>query len=105
MELRTARLCLDCEEVHDAPQCPVCGSETFTFMTRWVPSAEGRRRPRATSSPDADVYRRLIENEPEASRGRQMLKHGVVGLTALGLAGLFWRSREARDDKKDQSES
>jgi|SRR5918996_394 hypothetical protein len=103
MELRTARLCLDCEEVHDAPQCPICGSETFTFMTRWVPPAEGRRRPRPTSSPEAEVYRRLIEPEATPSRGgRRMLKHGVVGLTALGLAGLFWRSREAR---KDQSES
>ena len=30
MQLRTARLCLDCEEVHDEAQCPVCASETFT---------------------------------------------------------------------------
>ena len=102
MELRTARLCLDCEEVHDAPQCPVCGSETFTFITRWVPPAEGRRRPRPTTSPEADVYRRLINDDATPPKGRQMLKHGVVGLTALGLAGLFWRSREAR---KDTSES
>lgn len=99
MELRTARLCLDCEEVHDAPQCPVCGSETFTFMTRWVPPAEGRRRPRPTSSPEADVYKRLIDTDSTRSRGRQLLKHGVMGLTALGLAGLFWRSRDANADK------
>lgn len=98
MELRTARLCLDCEEVHDAPQCPVCGSETFTFITRWVPPAEGRRRPRPTTSPEADVYRRLIDDDATPSTGRRLLQHGVVGLTALGLAGLFWRSREPRKD-------
>jgi hypothetical protein len=101
MELRTARLCLDCEEVHDAPQCPVCGSETFTFITRWVPPAEGRRRARPTTSPEADVYRRLIDNDATPSSGRKMLRHGVVGLTALGLAGLFWRSREARKGKAE----
>src|SRR5262245_32500541 len=29
MQLRTARLCLDCEEVHEEQQCPVCASESF----------------------------------------------------------------------------
>lgn len=96
MELRTARLCLDCEEVHDEAQCPICGSETFTYMTRWVPAAETRRRPRQTTSQDADVYRRLIDGEDSAPRGRRLLKQGVVGLTALGLAGWFWRNRKNR---------
>ena len=38
MQLRNARLCLDCEEVHDAAHCPACASESFAFITRWVPS-------------------------------------------------------------------
>jgi hypothetical protein len=96
MELRNARLCLDCEEVHDLEQCPVCGSETFSFITRWVPAAAARqRRPRPTTSEDADVYKQLISGEP-ASKGRRLLKQSVLGLTALGVAGLFWGSREAR---------
>src|SRR3954464_15469229 len=37
MELRTARLCLDCEEVHAEQQCPICASESFAYLTRWVP--------------------------------------------------------------------
>jgi hypothetical protein len=105
MQLRTARLCLDCDEVHDAPQCPVCASEMFTYMTRWVPTPERRTRPRPTTSPEADVYRRLIEPPQPASnhssRGRQLLKHGVLGLTALGVVGWLWRTRDsARSDNR-----
>ena len=36
MRLMNARLCLDCEEVHDEQHCPICGSESFAFLTRWV---------------------------------------------------------------------
>jgi hypothetical protein len=96
MELRNARLCLDCEEVHEESQCPICGSETFTFMTRWVPAAESRRRPRPHTSQEAEVYRQLISPGDGPSRGRRLLRSGVVGLTALGVAGLFWGSRSAR---------
>jgi RNA polymerase subunit RPABC4/transcription elongation factor Spt4 len=37
MNLREARLCLDCEELHTEEQCPVCASEAFSFLTRWIP--------------------------------------------------------------------
>jgi len=94
MELRSARLCLDCEEVHDLQQCPVCGSETFTYMTRWVPAADVRRRPRQSTSQDAEVYRQLITQEETASNGRRLLRRGVVGLTALGVVGWLLRPRK-----------
>ena len=97
MELRNARLCLDCEEVHEEPRCPICGSETFSFISRWVPAATGDRRPRKTTSQEADVYRQLIASEGPSRTGR-LLKRGVVGLTALGLVGLFFGSREASKD-------
>lgn len=95
MELRLARLCLDCEEVHDETQCPVCGSESFSYLSRWVPAATSRPRPRAATSPEADVYKQLIGSEPPPSRTRRMLKRGVLGLTAIGLAGVLFGSREA----------
>ena len=47
MQLRTARLCLDCEELHEDIQCPICASEEFVFLTRWVPVSERRLRQRA----------------------------------------------------------
>ena len=63
MQLQSARLCLDCDEVHDAQQCPSCASETFAFITRWVPVPgpdRPHKRPRSqeVSSTEAlGVYR------------------------------------------------
>ena len=95
MQLRAARLCLDCEEVHDAMRCPSCASETFTYISRWIPAPERRRIPRPVTSPEAEMYRGLIAKEPAppSTSGRRMLKQGVVGLTALGLVGWFFRKR------------
>ena len=92
MELRKARLCLDCEEVHDVQRCPVCASDMFTPIARWVPAEERRQRPR-TVPPEAEVYRQLtgVEVTPPSRVGR-LFKHGIVGLAAVGLAGWFWRS-------------
>ena len=42
MRLAVARLCLDCEEVHERDKCPVCGSETFAFLKRWKGKANRR---------------------------------------------------------------
>ena len=89
MQLRTARLCLDCEEVHDQQRCPSCASETFTFITRWVPAPERRHRPRPTTSPEAEVYKNLLNPDANPSMARRLLKPGLVGVTALGIAGLF----------------
>ena len=94
MQLRTARLCLDCEEVHDAMRCPSCASETFTYISRWIPAPERRRVPRPVTSPEAEMYRGLIARAAASpGSGRRMLKQGVVGLTALGLVGWFFRRK------------
>jgi hypothetical protein len=97
MQLRIARLCLDCEEVHDRQRCPVCASDTFAPVTRWVPAPERRRVPRPATSPAAEVYRAIARAEAKPSTGRRLLKQGVLGLTAVGLIGWFVRNaREAR---------
>src|SRR5258707_15623016 len=101
MQLRIARLCLDCEEIHDAAQCPGCASETFAPISRWVPAPERRGRPRPpVSTPRADIYRALTA-PPEArpSRAGRLLKNGALGLTAVGLIGWFMRSPRRRDPK------
>jgi hypothetical protein len=64
MRLAVTRLCLDCEEIHDGDRCPVCGSEMFAFLKRWVSAtalAEGdqwvRQNVRPTGSPEqVQVY-------------------------------------------------
>ena len=96
MRLRDARLCLDCDEVHDGPICPACGSESFTYISRWVPLPE-QERPPAPSTEQAEAYRELL-GEGSQPQGRKYLRGGLLGLTALGLAGWAWRS--SRPDGK-----
>ena len=99
MQLRTARLCLDCEEVHDAPQCPVCASEMFTFMTRWVPAPERRERPRRQEPvrpTELQAYRTLLDpaHQPNG-RGWKLVRQGAMGLALVGVAGWLWKSASA----------
>jgi hypothetical protein len=95
MQLRVARLCLDCEEIHDQLGCPICSSESFAYITRWIPQVEttGRQRP-PTPTPSretADTYRELITPTPPTSASRRWAKRGAVALGAIGLASWAWR--------------
>ena len=96
MQLRMARLCLDCEEVHDDYQCPVCASDHFTYLTKWVPAPERRERPRPPAPPPAELvsYQRLV-NAPAPAKGRTFAR-ALVGLGAAGVLGLFLGSHRAR---------
>jgi hypothetical protein len=96
MQLRNARLCLDCEEVHEAQQCPACASETFVFMTRWVPVPERRAPPRPAEPQDPeglDTYRKLLEADRRKAAGRRLMRNGVVGLALFGVARWMWQKK------------
>jgi hypothetical protein len=124
MQLRNARLCLDCEEVHDAAHCPACASESFAFITRWVPSpsadgtpaqapavpvqpdpsatsrTERRERPEASLEPATretlDTYRQLLNGRSSQPSQWRFVKHGAVGLALFGLAGWAWKQQAQR---------
>jgi hypothetical protein len=96
MKLRDARLCLDCDEVHQDATCPACSSESFAFLSRWVPAPEGQRAPRPSSSEQAEVYRALLGEAPAAAN-RRLLGGGLLGLTAIGIAGWAWRRSRSSD--------
>jgi hypothetical protein len=98
MQLRSARLCLDCDEVHDAQQCPQCASETFAFITRWVPVPDRPdrppQRPRAleVASPDAlGAYREMLNPGEQRGGTWRTVRRGAVGLALFGIAGWIWR--------------
>jgi len=92
MQLHVARLCLDCNEVHDSQRCPRCGSEAFGYLSRWVPAPERRVGIKTATSPEAETYRELIEHGSSKSRSARMLTRGAVGLgAAVALAGWLWR--------------
>jgi hypothetical protein len=92
MQLRVARLCLDCEEVHDAQQCPICASESFAYLVRWVPVPERRSPPRAAAAPAA-APRSTRRPSPKTAIG-----FGVVGLGVVGLARWFAKGRKRIED-------
>ncbi|MEP7119108.1 MAG: hypothetical protein ABI880_16090 [Acidobacteriota bacterium] len=102
MQLRTARLCLDCDEVHDEYRCPVCASDQFTYMSRWVPAPDrlARPRPAPPPPPEAEVYRQLVRGTTQPRKARSFTKAlfglGAAGLGAASVAGLFLGARRAR---------
>ena len=89
MQLRRARLCLDCEEIHEAQQCPACASETFAYLNRWVPSPDRREKPRAPAPVTAPP--RL------ASRGK-VVGFSIAGIGILGLAQWLTKGRRLIED-------
>src|SRR5262245_61628255 len=90
MQLRVARLCLDCEEVHTELHCPVCTSDSFAYLSRWVP-VEERRQTRRAPMPLAPA--------PPPRRGRWIAR-GAVGLAALATAQLLFGGRRANGAAK-----
>ena len=99
MQLRVARLCLDCEEIHSARTCPRCTSETFALISRWVPAPERRTRPRPDTT-EADTYRELLAESDGPPPSHKWLKSGaMVGAIGLGLGS--WLMRRRRSDEND----
>jgi len=96
VQLQNARLCLDCEEIHEQVRCPACASESFAFLERWVPAPAGARPPKAQAPPEAAVYRRLMVADAMRPKAYKLLKRGAIGLMAVSLARWAWRrSHEA----------
>ena len=101
MQLHVARMCLDCEEIHDQQSCPVCASESFAYISRWIPAPERRAHPRAVPSPEsADVYRELLHGDRHPSGATRWIRRGALGLAAVGLAGWAWSRRGAAAEEK-----
>jgi hypothetical protein len=108
MQLRNARLCLDCEEVHESQQCPLCASETFVFITRWVPAPERRQTSRAPEPPPSpetlETYREMLNTGHPDSAGWRMAKRGAVGLALFGVAGWLWRRNLQPDETRPRDD-
>jgi len=113
VQLRVARVCLDCEEIHDLQQCPVCASETFAYLSRWVPAPERRkgRESAPADEPAAEApvkaprtrledmagVRREPRDAATPGTGRKVA-YGVAGVAAAVLAGMWYRGRKRLED-------
>jgi hypothetical protein len=86
MQLRQTRLCLDCEELHRADRCPICASEAFVYLTRWIPADERRSRRREEPAPTAPTP---PAHAPGMSR---WLARGAAGLVLVATGRWLWNS-------------
>ena len=91
MQLHVARLCLDCQEVHDERACPRCTSESFALLSKWVPASERRARTRpAAETAEVDAYRQLLAADSREDGAGRWVKRGAL-VAAVGLGGWLWR--------------
>jgi hypothetical protein len=98
VELRRARLCLDCEMIFDGPQCPACASESFVPVTRWI-------RPTELPPPSKPAAAQPPSPPPPASRPRQIMKKSLyVGLGAYGMWKMLFEPSKPRRTKKQKAE-
>ena len=117
MRLDEARLCLDCEEIHEEQECPACGSEAFGFLTRWIKSANdsgsakpvppaGPPAPHAQPKPTAtreqlEAWRQIVEGRKGDGRGKKLVTSGLLGLVAMGFAGWVWSRPKGSTEKSE----
>ena len=103
MQLHVARLCLDCQEIHAAPRCPACSSETFAPVSRWIPAQERRVRPRSAQTDDvAETYRQLLTPDAHAKRGSVWPKRIAFVVAAASVGGWLWkRPYRGPDERED----
>jgi hypothetical protein len=115
MHLGVARLCLDCEEVHEGDHCPACGSESFTFLARWVkvstrPGPQEAARPPRQAAPaeraeQVEAYRQLLDGERRRVAASRMVARGAFGLAMVGLARLAWRAVTPEPEQAETGEN
>jgi len=64
MDLRMARLCLDCEEIFEGkPRCPRCESESWHPIIGWI-KPMGEAHTRVVRMKDVLVLAKHPESEP-----------------------------------------
>jgi hypothetical protein len=106
MQLHVARLCLDCQEIHAAAQCPACSSEVFAPLSRWVPPQERRARPRAAEDHDAaEAYRRLLGANNDEKAGSPWPKRIAFAVAAAGVGGWLWNRPRRGPSTSDRTGS
>ena len=88
MQLRNARLCLNCEEIHAAAHCPVCASESFAYVSKWIPPEERRQEPRPAQSGPRPVQGARSD---QSSPGMRWVRRGAAGVAVVAASRMLWQ--------------
>lgn len=56
--LAQARLCLECDVIFEAKQCPLCGERSFVPLTRWILPLPARQKREQAGSRTVEGRRR-----------------------------------------------
>ena len=88
IELKRARLCLDCEMIFEGPACPACTSGSFVPVTRWIRPTVRQESERPAPSP------------PPAPKPKRLLRKSLyVGLGAYGVWKMLFEPSRPRPRK------
>ena len=92
--LEKARLCLECDTIHDLPSCPQCGCDTYYYVGHWIRPQPAPQPEPAPEPPPAD---RGIEPpkfetlHPPRGKRRILRKIVFAGAGLLAAYGLLFR--------------
>ncbi|MBI3696860.1 MAG: hypothetical protein HY238_18740 [Acidobacteria bacterium] len=88
IELKRARLCLDCEMIFEGAACPACTSGSFVPVTRWIRPTELTELVQPAPLP------------PPAPKPRRLLRKSLyVGLGAYGVWKMLFEPSRPRARK------
>ena len=82
--LEKARICLECDTIHDLPTCPECGCASYYYLANWIkPHREPRPAPQPAAPPEPPAA------APPPKKKRQLVRNLLLGgaslLTAYAL--------------------
>ncbi len=81
LPLEKARICLDCDTLHDLDACPECGSDSYFYLANWI---KPKHPPRPAPPPEAP----LLELPPPR-KSRHWLRNTLLAGASLIAAYRF----------------
>lgn len=83
--LEKARICLECDTIHDLPACPECGSTTFYYLAKWV-------KPKLPPRPEPPQETPPAESPPPKKKSRHLLRNSLMlGAYLLGAYQVLFK--------------
>ncbi len=94
MPLEKARLCLECDTVHDLPACPQCGSSAFFYLANWI-------KPKEPPRPEPSAKKPAATQPPKK---RHWLRNSLLAAgTVLAAYNLLFKRSRRKPPEEDEA--